>query len=64
MGSVLDGWNCKSYGGNVEKFKERIAWDNLSAEDVYEIETHLSCLPAPEKVHESTRRFDLLILKL
>ncbi len=47
-----------------DKFSDRSVWDNLSAEDVHEIETYLSALPAPEATNERTRLFDLMMLKL
>ena len=48
----------------VDEFKGRDRWNNLSADDVHKIETHLSALPVPESIPEKTRRFDLLLLKL
>jgi len=48
----------------VDDFKDRARWNNLSADDVHQIETHLSDLPSPEKVNEVVRRFDLMMLKL
>lgn len=48
----------------VDLFKNREKWNNLSADDVHLIEEHLSALPTPEKVHEKTRRFDLMMLKM
>lgn len=48
----------------VEEFKNRERWNNLSADDVHHIETHLSNLPVVEETDETARRFDLLILKL
>ena len=48
----------------VDEFKERSRWNNLSAQDVHDIETHLSALPVPESIPEKTRRFDLMLLKL
>lgn len=48
----------------VEEFEKRERWNNLTADDVHQIETHLSGLPAPEKVKEIVRRFDLMMLKM
>ena len=47
----------------VDEYKERTRWNNLCAEDVHKIETHLSALPSPETINEVARRFDLMILK-
>ncbi len=47
----------------VERFDERSRWDNLSEEDIHDIENHLSTLPVPETVNEIARRFDLMMLK-
>lgn len=47
----------------VSKFEKRERWNNLSDEDTREISDHLSALPPPEKVDESARRFDLLMLR-
>lgn len=48
----------------VEEFKERKRWNNLSADDVHQIEEYLSALPSPEVINEIARRFDLMMLKL
>ena len=48
----------------VTEFDKRERWNNLDAEDVHLIETHLSELPTPELINEQARRFDLLMLKL
>ena len=48
----------------VDEFYERERWNNLSADDVYLIEEHLSKLPLPESLDETVRRFDLMMLKL
>ena len=48
----------------VDEFKDREKWNNLSADDVHTIEEHLSGLPEPDKIPESARRFDLMMLKL
>ena len=48
----------------VDEFSSRDRWNNLSSEDVHLIETHLSALPIPETIHETARRFDLMMLKL
>ena len=48
----------------VDEFEKRERWNNLSSDDVHNIEKNLSGLPNPEPVHELTRRFDLLMLKL
>jgi type I restriction enzyme R subunit len=48
----------------VEEFSERKRWNNLSADDVHQIEEHLSALPSPEVINEIARRFDLMMLKL
>lgn len=48
----------------VDEFSSRDRWNNLSTEDVHVIETYLSALPIPETIHETARRFDLMMLKL
>jgi len=48
----------------VEEFKARSRWNNLSADDVHQIESYLSALPNPEAINETARRFDLMMLKL
>ena len=48
----------------VDEFQDRSRWNNLSADDVHLIETHLSALPVPGTSNETARRFDLLMLKL
>jgi len=48
----------------VDEFKERKRWNNLSANDVHQIEEHLSALPSPESINETARRFDLMMLKM
>ncbi|MBK3517603.1 DEAD/DEAH box helicase family protein [Carboxylicivirga marina] len=48
----------------VEEFEERKRWNNLSADDVHQIEEYLSALPIPESINETARRFDLMMLKL
>ncbi|CAN5289938.1 hypothetical protein BH23BAC2_BH23BAC2_22410 [soil metagenome] len=48
----------------VDIFSERSKWNNLSNDDKHLIEEHISGLPVPEPVHELTRRFDLLMLKM
>lgn len=48
----------------VDEFDERGRWNNLSADDVHQIEEHLSGLPVPETINEVARRFDLMMLKL
>lgn len=48
----------------VDVFSDRAKWDNLSNDDKHLIEEHISDLPLPEPVHENTRRFDLLVLKM
>lgn len=48
----------------VKPFKDRDRWNHLDDESVRIIEQHLAPLPIPEPVHERTRRFDLLILKM
>jgi type I restriction enzyme R subunit len=47
----------------VDRFEERSRWNNLSEEDVHDMENHLSTLPIPETVNEIARRFDLMMLK-
>lgn len=49
---------------HVSEFAERSRWSNLDSSDVHIIEEFLSDLPAPESINESTRRFDLMMLKL
>ncbi len=48
----------------VDQFAERSKWSILSNDDIHLIEENLSGLPEPEPVHEMTRRFDLLTLKM
>ncbi len=48
----------------VDEFHKRERWNNLSADDVHQIEEHLSGLPVPESINEVARRFDLMMLKL
>ncbi len=48
----------------VDKFSEREAWNTLSNDDCFDVESHLSSLPKAESVHQNTRRFDLMMLKL
>ncbi len=48
----------------VDEFKHRVRWNNLSVDDVHQIEEHLSGLPVPETINETARRFDLMMLKL
>ncbi|MBL4585448.1 MAG: DEAD/DEAH box helicase family protein, partial [Flavobacteriales bacterium] len=48
----------------VEAFEKRESWNDLSAENVHQIEEHLSGLPVPEVINETARRFDLMMLKL
>lgn len=49
---------------HVVEFEDRARWNNLSADDVHQIEEHLSSLPVPETINEVARRFDLMMLKL
>lgn len=48
----------------VEAFETRECWNSLSSDDVHRIQEHLSALPLPEAIHETARRFDLMMLKL
>ena len=48
----------------VDKFSIRDRWNNLSDQDIQDINGGLSALPPPEDVKESARRFDLLMLKM
>lgn len=48
----------------VDRFSDRVRWDNLSTQDVHLIEVHISGLPIPENAHESSRRFELMMLKM
>lgn len=48
----------------VDEFKNRSRWNNIDAQDVHDIEKHLSELPVPETINELARRFDLMMLKL
>lgn len=48
----------------VDEYNDRARWNNLSADDVHQIEVHLSGLPVPETINEVARRFDLMMLKL
>jgi type I restriction enzyme R subunit len=48
----------------VDEFKIRKRWNNLSADDLHQIEIHLSSLPNPETINETARRFDLMMLKM
>ncbi|MDF2456214.1 MAG: Type site-specific deoxyribonuclease [Cytophagaceae bacterium] len=48
----------------VDQFNKRSKWNNLSNDDIHLIQEHLSGLPVPESVKETTRRFDLLTLKM
>jgi type I restriction enzyme R subunit len=49
---------------HVVEFEDRARWNNLNADDVHQIEEHLSGLPVPETINEVARRFDLMMLKL
>ena len=49
---------------HVDAFQDRGRWNNLSNDDIHRINTYLSDLPQPESVHESARRFDLMMLKM
>ncbi len=49
---------------HVDAFQDRARWNNLSNDDIHRINTYLSSLPQPESVHESARRFDLMMLKM
>jgi type I restriction enzyme R subunit len=48
----------------VDEFKVRERWNNLSNDDILDIQTHISGLPVPDLVHETARRFDLLVVKM
>jgi type I restriction enzyme R subunit len=48
----------------VDQFSNRYKWNNISSNDVHIIEEYLSELPLPDKVDETARRFDLMMLKL
>ena len=48
----------------VDQFKNRDNWNNLSDIDIQNINDGLSALPPPEKIDESARRFDLLMLQM
>ncbi|MCK5906055.1 MAG: restriction endonuclease, partial [Flavobacteriales bacterium] len=48
----------------VDEFKERGRWNNLSSDDINNIEEYLSKLPLPDSTDEVARRFDLMMLKL
>lgn len=60
----LDRFQVKMNRRYVDEFSNRNRWNNLSTEDVHLIETYLSALPIPETIHETARRFDLMMLKL
>ena len=64
--STLDDqrFQVKMHLRQVEYFNDREKWNGLSADDVYDIITHLSGLPLPEKIDEGARRFDLLMINL
>lgn len=49
---------------HVEMFNDRQRWQELSGEDVLEIQEHLTHLPSLDDDDEFARRFDLLILNL
>ena len=49
---------------HVDAFQQRDRWNNLSNDDIHRINEYLSALPEPEAVHESARRFDLMMLKM
>ena len=59
-----DRFQVKMNRRQVDEFSNRDRWNNLSAEDIHVIEAHLSALPIPETIHETARRFDLMMLKL
>ncbi|HAS47239.1 MAG TPA: type I site-specific deoxyribonuclease [Microscillaceae bacterium] len=49
---------------HVEAYAKRDRWDNLSSDDLHAIKTHLSDLIVPEQADETTRRFELMMLKM
>ena len=49
---------------HVDAFQDRDRWNNLSNDDIHRINTYLADLPRPDSVHESARRFDLMMLKM
>lgn len=48
----------------VDQFSDRARWNDLSSQDIHLIEQYISGLPIPEAMHESSRRFELLMLKM
>lgn len=48
----------------VDEFQVRSRWNSLNADDVHMIEEHLASLPVPEAVHETARRFDLMMVRM
>lgn len=59
-----DRFQVQMHARQVDEFKDRKRWNNLSANDVHQIEEHLSALPSPESINETARRFDLMMLKM
>ena len=57
-------FRVKMHARYVDEFKERSRWNNLSNDDVDDIEQHIAALPQPEAVKEEVRYFDLMMLKL
>jgi len=48
----------------LDEFNDRSRWNNLNSDDHHIIEEYLSGLPVPERINETARRFDLMMLKL
>ena len=59
-----DRFQVQMHARQVDEFKDRKKWNNLTANDVHNIEEHLSALPSPESINEIARRFDLMMLKM
>lgn len=59
-----DRFQVQMHARQLDEFKDRHRWNNLSANDVHQIEEHLSALPSPESINETARRFDLMMLKM
>ncbi len=59
-----DRFEVKMVKQQVEDFKKRERWDNLSVADMHTIENQLAHLPVNMYEHERIKRFDLLMLKL
>lgn len=47
----------------LDKFAQRTRWNNLSQDDLHQLNHHVAQLMTPEKTDEAARRFDALMLQ-